>query len=156
MFAWTALVGLGFALLSTVDLTYYAFVARRVSFELVEMRTDWRPLLALIPQGYPRRAAGVRRATHRDQRTARSPQHAPRRAPETPPQARHGARTSPPALMTGQDLLPLLAEATCVAEPSPRVTTSFCRLHSLDLTIEGSLLEVKVELLVDLLEWATA
>jgi len=59
LFAWVAVVGLGFAVLSAIDLNYYAFVARRVSFEVVEMRQDWRPIAMVILHGYPLQLALV-------------------------------------------------------------------------------------------------
>lgn len=52
LFAWVAVLGLAFAVLSAIDVNYYAYVARRVSFEVVEMRHDWRPIAALIASGY--------------------------------------------------------------------------------------------------------
>ncbi|HUJ76226.1 MAG TPA: sulfatase-like hydrolase/transferase, partial [bacterium] len=52
LFAYWAALTLAVTILHAVDLYYYGFVGRRVSFEAVSMLREWRPIAAMVAQGY--------------------------------------------------------------------------------------------------------
>jgi len=52
LFLWCALTAMVMFTLAGVDLFYYAYVGRRVSFEAVSNLKDWKPLAALIADAY--------------------------------------------------------------------------------------------------------
>lgn len=56
---WVALVAAGTVLLCGIDLYYYAFVGRRLGFEVTAMTHDWRPIVTMIATGYTLPAAGL-------------------------------------------------------------------------------------------------
>jgi phosphoglycerol transferase MdoB-like AlkP superfamily enzyme len=58
-FGLVAALAIGMFVLLSVDLFYYAFVGRRVSFEVVAMANDWRPIAVLIGRAYPWEALGM-------------------------------------------------------------------------------------------------
>lgn len=58
-FALAAALAAAMFVLMSVDLFYYAFVGRRVSFEVVAMANDWRPIAVLVWRAYRWPTAGI-------------------------------------------------------------------------------------------------
>jgi hypothetical protein len=52
LFAWMAGVALAMFVLQGMDLFYYGFVGRRISFEVYAMLNDWRPILTMAGAAY--------------------------------------------------------------------------------------------------------
>jgi hypothetical protein len=59
------------------------------------------------------------------------------------------------ALVISQDLFALISITVWIAEPSRRITPGLGGLHSAPLIVEGSLLEMESELLIDVIAYPT-